>query len=173
MTKKTSAHTDAGEKTRKSTRKAKARAAEKEQNLRPPFRSMSHIMHEQLQRLSIALQPLGITGPAWRLLSELHENGPTNIRDLARLAALERSNVSRLVDKLKSQGLVVSLPSSDRRVHVVELSEIGEAKHDEAAAVVSPLNSAAMSIFTPDELHRFNGYLTRLSMVLGADPDRF
>ncbi|CAN0583612.1 unnamed protein product, partial [Laminaria digitata] len=132
----------------------------------PPFRAMSHIMYEQLQRLSLALEPLEISGPVWRLLSELHANGPTRIRDLARLSAFERSNVSRLVDKLKDQGLVVSVAANDRRVHVVELSELGQAKHAAAAAIVGTLNTAAISIFLPEELDQLNRMLNRLSMVL-------
>jgi DNA-binding MarR family transcriptional regulator len=133
---------------------------------------MSHIMYEQLRRLSYALEPLEISGPTWRLLSELHFNGPASIRDLARLAALERSNVSRLVDKMKQDGLVVSCASQDRRVHIVDLSDAGRAKYDAAAVLVAPLNMATVSIFTPDELDRLTGMLKRLSMVLGVDFER-
>lgn len=86
---------------------------------------MSHIMNAQLRKLTDALHPLGLSGPLWRILSEIEASEPANIRDLARRTALERSNVSRLVDRLIVEGLVESVDPADRRMHMVRLSPLG------------------------------------------------
>jgi DNA-binding MarR family transcriptional regulator len=132
---------------------------------------MSHIMNEQLRRLTLALRPLEISGPIWRVLSELDDYGPANISDLARRSALERSNVSRIVDRLIEAGFVESADHADKRVHLVQLSRLGRAKYQAAARVVAPLNQATISVFSPDELDQLNRLLNRLAIVFGADRD--
>lgn len=132
---------------------------------------MSHIMYEQLRRLHDALRPLGINAPMWRILSELDECGTASIRELARRAALERSNVSRLVDKMIDAGLVETVEHEDKRVHMVRLSDEGHARFREATQVVEPLNKATISVYTAEELDQLNRLLERLAIVFGAARD--
>jgi len=132
---------------------------------------MSHIMSAQLRKLTEALRPLDLSGPLWRILSEIESSEAANIRDLARRTALERSNVSRLVDRLIEAGLVETVDPSDRRMHVVRLSQEGRAKYHLAASVVAPLNQVTVSVFTASELDQLNRLLERLALVLGASTD--
>lgn len=149
----------------------RASSAAREPDLTPPFRVMSHIMYEQLRRLQDALRPLGINGPIWRILSELDACGTASIRDLARRSALERSNVSRIVDKLIDAGLLESVEHEDKRVHMVRLSEAGRERFHEAEKVVDPLNKATISVYTAEELDQLNRLLERLAIVFGAARD--
>jgi MarR family 2-MHQ and catechol resistance regulon transcriptional repressor len=73
--------------------------------------------------------PLGITGAQFNVLILLYaqtEDGTMSQSDLGRLLTVHRSNVTGLVDRLESQGLVRRLDDrADRRVYRVALSEAG------------------------------------------------
>lgn len=76
-----------------------------------------------------SLRPHGLTGPQYNILRILNGSFPQGLSVLdIKSRMLDRSsNVSRLVEKLRTSGLVERLPhNSDRRMVVVTISEIGK-----------------------------------------------
>jgi DNA-binding MarR family transcriptional regulator len=80
----------------------------------------------QRNRFFGILQELGLTPGDLRALSALDQKTPHPMRTLARAWACDASNVTWMVDRLESRGLVERrmLPS-DRRVKMVALTPLG------------------------------------------------
>lgn len=84
-----------------------------------------------LGRLRVALddafgrasRELGLTAQQAELLCAAMR--PTPVGDLAQLLRCDRSNVSRLVDRASTRGLLQRRGAEDRRVTVIELTEHG------------------------------------------------
>jgi DNA-binding MarR family transcriptional regulator len=80
----------------------------------------------QRNRFFAILQEFGLTPGDLRTLSALDQEPPRPMRTLARAWACDASNVTWMVDRLESRGLVErrTLPS-DRRVKTVALTPLG------------------------------------------------
>jgi DNA-binding MarR family transcriptional regulator len=78
-------------------------------------------------KLEAALEPIGLSLPKYRLLSQLAAAGePLPLRTLADHSSCVRSNITQLVDRLEADGLVVRVPDpKDRRSIRAELTEAG------------------------------------------------
>jgi MarR family 2-MHQ and catechol resistance regulon transcriptional repressor len=78
-------------------------------------------------RLDAALEPIGLSLPKYRLLSQLAAAGePLPLRTLADHSSCVRSNITQLVDRLEADGLVVRVQDPrDRRSIRAELTPAG------------------------------------------------
>jgi DNA-binding MarR family transcriptional regulator len=87
----------------------------------------------------------GLSVPQLDVVRRLRAHGPTPMRRLAEQMNCEASNLTGLVDRLESRGLVERLPDpADRRVRVLALTPKGEELAYETWAAVArrcPLNS--------------------------------
>jgi DNA-binding MarR family transcriptional regulator len=80
----------------------------------------------QRNRLLRVLQESGLTPGDLRALFALDQETPRPMRTLARAWACDASNVTWIVDRLESRGLVERrTPPSDRRVKTVALTPLG------------------------------------------------
>jgi DNA-binding MarR family transcriptional regulator len=93
-----------------------------------------------------ALAPHGLRVPAWRTLASLRARERCTMNELAELTALERSTLSRTVDRMVEEDLVVRL-ADDRDLRVVRLalSAAGRRRFDEIAPHIDALNRAAVA----------------------------
>jgi len=97
-------------------------------------------------QLAAALEPYGLRVPAWRTLASLRARERCTMNELAELTALERSTLSRTVDRMVEDDLVVRL-ADDRDLRVVRLalSAAGRRRFDEIAPHIDALNRAAVA----------------------------
>lgn len=138
-----------------------------------PIRHMSHIVNKHLRDISLALRPLGLTAPMWRVLNGLVEGGPSSVGELASHAAFERSYVSRLVEQMIANGLVSRLDDKvDRRLRIVTLTRLGRKQQRAAAVIVHRLNRASVARISASELTQLFGMLNRIATDIGADRPR-
>ena len=78
----------------------------------------------------------GLSVPMYRVLAVLRQEGPQTLTDLARLATIETSTLSRLVGRLVRRGLVLRVrPEENGRIVRIELAAEGKA----LAAAVMPI----------------------------------
>lgn len=76
----------------------------------------------------------GISIPEWRVLAHLSQNDSVSVREIHRMADMDKSKVSRAVARLEASGLVEKRESpSDRRLVVLKLTPKG---WDMVAAIV-------------------------------------
>lgn len=79
--------------------------------------------HEDLDKV---LSRLGIDRSTYRVLTVLWDESPATIKDVAERALLKRSTASRIVDRMREDGLVTtSVNDEDNRLTNVDLSARG------------------------------------------------
>lgn len=117
--------------------------------------------------------PLGITGAQFNVLILLHaqtEDGTMSQSDLGRLLTVHRSNVTGLVDRLESQGLVRRLDDErDRRVYRIALTEEGRDKARRAEQLYLERIHALMGGLEPREWRTLSDALGRIRARAARD----
>ena len=82
-----------------------------------------------------ALADVGLSNTRYSLMGILHERGSLGVTELAEVAVMERTTLTRTLALMERDDLVTIEPGDDRRTRVVELSEHGRAKLAEALPV--------------------------------------
>jgi MarR family transcriptional regulator, transcriptional regulator for hemolysin len=111
-----------------------------------------------------ALAAEGGSTPTWLILNSLRHGQWTAQLDLARDLGIESPTLTRHLDNLEQNGLVVRRRSkADRRAVRVELTDAGEAAHDRMLAAVIAFNRRRQAGIGREELQQLNVLLDRLA----------
>lgn len=95
------------------------------------------IEREHTSRATLLLRRHDIDHKSWRLLAVLDEHGELTIGDLAELAIIDRSSVSKMIAALEREGLVERREvSRDKRHSAISLSPAGLEKYQATAPLV-------------------------------------
>lgn len=79
-----------------------------------------------------ALKPIGLRNTQFTLLSALANRGAMNIGTLSELLATDGTTLTRNLEVLTRRGLIEDGVSEDGRIRVVQVSDQGKAKYEEA-----------------------------------------
>jgi MarR family transcriptional regulator, transcriptional regulator for hemolysin len=110
-----------------------------------------------------ALAVEGGSVPTWLILNALRHGRWTAQLDLARALGIESPTLTRHLDNLEQNGLVVRRQSEvDRRAVRVELTEAGEEAYQRMRAAVVAFNRRLQAGIGPDELQQLDDLLDRL-----------
>jgi MarR family transcriptional regulator, transcriptional regulator for hemolysin len=111
-----------------------------------------------------ALAVEGGSAPTWLILNSLRQDQWTAQLDLARSLGIESPTLTRHLDNLERNGLVIRRQSEeDRRAVRVELTEAGEETHRRMLAAVIAFNRRLQAGIDREELQRLEGLLDRLA----------
>ena len=107
----------------------------------------------QFARLEEALKSVGLSAAKYKVLSQIAKsNEPVPLRLLAEEQQCVASNVTTLVDRLESDGLVRRVDDpADRRSKRAELTELGKQKAEAGARVVAEVEAAFAESLGPTE----------------------
>lgn len=107
----------------------------------------------QFARLEEALKSVGLSAAKYKVLSQIAKsNEPVPLRLLAEEQQCVASNVTTLVDRLESDGLVRRVDDpADRRSKRAELTELGKEKAEAGARVVAEVEAAFAESLGPTE----------------------
>jgi MarR family transcriptional regulator for hemolysin len=131
---------------------------------RPPIGlQLSRTARSVSRAFDDALAEAGGSLPVWLVLISLKSQEPDNQRDLARAVGIREATLTHHLNAMEAQGLVTRRRDpANRRVHLVELTEAGE-------AVFVRLRDAALSFdqrlrggFSDDEIAGLEALLARL-----------
>lgn len=119
----------------------------------------------QFARLEEALKSVGLSAAKYKVLSQIAKsNEPVPLRLLAEEQKCVASNVTTLVDRLESDGLVRRVDDpSDRRSKRAELTELGKEKAQAGARVVAEVEAAFAESLGPTERLALAKVLSSLS----------
>jgi DNA-binding MarR family transcriptional regulator len=123
------------------------------------------VAHQLDQRLEAALARRGLSGAKACALSSLAEaEQPLTLSELAEESSCVRSNITQLMDRLESDGLVrrVNDPD-DRRIRRAALTSEGRKICKEAARVMAEQEQALAEILTPAEAASLARVLRRIA----------
>jgi len=107
----------------------------------------------QFARLEEALKSVGLSAAKYKVLSQIAKSKePVPLRLLAEEQQCVASNVTTLVDRLESDGLVRRVDDpADRRSKRAELTELGREKAEDGARVVAEVEAAFAESLGPTE----------------------
>lgn len=101
-------------------------------------KALFELMPFQKRHVEEKSASLGLTAPLCGLLWRLEQNSPCSMGHIADFMHCDASNVTSMVDKLESRGLVHRQPSpEDRRVKLIVLTPAGIEFREELFARVS------------------------------------
>ena len=123
------------------------------------FAQASHVLTTEL---TAGLEALGISPRAFCVLSRAKAGKYTQIQ-LAELCNLDKTTMVVTIDELERLGLAARRPSStDRRAHIISVTDAGERKAAEGQAIVACIHRDVLSSLPEDERRVFVGGLERL-----------
>jgi DNA-binding MarR family transcriptional regulator len=116
------------------------------------------------------LDELGLTMSDWHILTALHWAGAPYRRkagQLARRADLTSGAMTSRLDALEKEGLVRRLRDpEDRRSVIVELTDKGRERHEQAMAIQGPKEALLAKALTDREKEQLNSLLRRVMITL-------
>ncbi|HEX6575674.1 MAG TPA: MarR family transcriptional regulator [Gemmatimonadaceae bacterium] len=127
--------------------------------------SIMHAAHLIEEKIESALDNVGLSMAKHSALSKLYEAGePLTLSDLAAKLSCVRSNITQLVDRLESDGLVRRVADpSDRRSIRAELTELGIEKHAAGAAEVGRIQSEVAEKLATTDLSALESALASIA----------
>jgi MarR family transcriptional regulator for hemolysin len=107
----------------------------------------------QFTRLEEALKSVGLSAAKYKVLSQIAKSKePVPLRLLAEEQQCVASNVTTLVDRLETDGLVRRVDDpADRRSKRAELTELGREKAEDGARVVAEVEASFAESLGPTE----------------------
>jgi DNA-binding MarR family transcriptional regulator len=126
------------------------------------FLDVADVLYERIGR---ALASVGLSYPKYEVLTHLHGSAdPVSLGCLAEEQSCARSNMTQLIDRLETEGLVRRVPDPDDRRGVrAELTELGVAAASEGQTQMDLVLAEFAASFTGPE----RAHLGRLLAKLG------
>ena len=110
-----------------------------------------------------ALAEVGGSMPMWFILTNLHGDDWRTQHELARAMHIEGPTLTRHLDGLEEEGLVVRRRDpNDRRAVSVELTDAGRARHADMLRAVRSFNRQLLVGFTAEEIDELRVLLAKL-----------
>jgi len=88
---------------------------------------ITQVLDRRDRQLAAALKADGLRAPEWRILATLHSQHRLSMSELADLTSIDRTTLSRLVERMVRAGWVMRLSdTSDARITRLALTASGE-----------------------------------------------
>lgn len=122
-------------------------------------------------QLASALRSLGVRVPEWRALAALYARRRCTMSELADLAAIDRTTLTRTIDRMQRAGWLTRLADgSDMRVTRLALTPSGERLFGRVWPIVERLNQAALAGLGAGAVERLRAALAQMKRNLGEEP---
>lgn len=132
-----------------------------------PFYWLARANGRYLQGMEVALQPLGLDIPRWRVLMILQEDGRASIGELAEHAIAKLPTMTRIVQRMQADALVRCYPrKTDGRVTEVVLTELGEVAGAAAWNAANQIYGSAFRNMKNSEIEALTNLLQNLAKNL-------
>lgn len=126
-------------------------------------------LQAQTQVLTAEIARTGLPTPHNPVLATLDRQGPSSIGDLARALGQSQPGVTRMINRMKADGLVEALPlEGDRRVSTIALTEDGRQLVAHLKTTLWPAISIAVADACADLDGAFLDQLDQLEEALTA-----
>lgn len=117
--------------------------------------------------MSLALEPIGLSVPQHEILLAVGLHPGLTQQELAQRLLVVKSNISGLVQRLESQGLVRRTQhTDDARSKCINLTEEGRRRLERSFAAQTRIVEAMMGTLDSHELEQSQDFSRRVSMAL-------
>jgi len=137
---------------------------------------LSYLLYQTEQhRRAVAADLLakhGLSFAKWVAMISLRRFGDLSMTRLAKLAATDRTTLTRSIDSLIADGLVAREASArDRRIVVIKLTDAGRVLLERIRGEIRPLNQEVCAQLTTEEQAAMTRYLQKMLGGLIVEPD--
>jgi len=115
-------------------------------------------------RMDALLGEINLSSSRLLVLQRLEQaEEPLSLSQLAACLAFVKSNAIQLIDRLEQDALVRRVPhEEDRRCTLLEVTDEGRQRHQEALQAIQPLVDKFDQLYTPEERTQLFSLLQRL-----------
>ena len=132
---------------------------------------LTQVIGARDRRLNLELKSFGLRVPEWRALAALYSRRHCTMRELADLASIDRTTLTRTVDRMQDAGWLARLSDSeDMRVTRLALTAAGERLFSRVWPTVAGLNDAAVARIPAATVERLRGALAQMKANLDEEP---
>ena len=115
------------------------------------------------RELTQGLREFGLRVPEWRALAALHARKHCTMSELADLATIDRTTLTRTVDRMQDAGWLSRLADGDdMRVTRLELTAAGRKLFDKVWPTAQRLNELALAGLSKAEIQQLHKTLERM-----------
>jgi len=123
------------------------------------------------RRLAQALRDFGLRVPEWRVLATLCARRRCSMSELADLATIDRTTLTRTVDRMEKAGWATRLSdATDLRITRMAPTASGERMFDRIWPTVQRLNRIAVAGLPAGTVDQLRGTLRRMKANLDQEP---
>lgn len=119
------------------------------------------------QAFNHALEPSGLTITQFTLLTTLAKRGPLSIGQLGEISEADHTTLTRNLKPLEKQKLIASYAGEDQRTRLVNLTEAGEQKLEQALPLWETVQNKINTTMGQDRYEFFLKELQELTRLLG------
>lgn len=128
---------------------------------------LTQVIGSRDRRLTQALREFGLRVPEWRVLASLCARRRCSMSELADLATIDRTTLTRTVDRMEQAGWVTRLnDASDLRVTRLAPTASGERLFQRIWPTVQRLNRLAVEGLPAGAIHKLHWTLERMKANL-------
>ena len=132
---------------------------------------LTRITSRLSKSLAEALKEVGLTPPFWRVLAVLHDGGRRNLTELSVYTAIDQSTLSRVIDRMEAQLLIIRRVSpDDARAHEVQITPHGQEKLTEILPVATAQYDWAVRNLSERELAELRQTLGKILASIRVSP---
>jgi DNA-binding MarR family transcriptional regulator len=133
------------------------------------FYWLTQVIGARDRELMQGLREFGLRVPEWRALAALYARRGSTMSDLADLATIDRTTLTRTVDRMQDAGwLSRKADSDDMRVTRLELTAAGRRLFERVWPAVQRLNQLALAGVPKSDIERLHKTLERMRSNLEA-----
>ena len=119
------------------------------------------------RRLNQELKDFGLRVPEWRALAALYSRRRCTMSELAHLASIDRTTLTRTVDRMEAAGWLARLSDgADMRITRLALTAAGERLFARVWPTVERLNEAAVAGIPAATVHKLRTALAQMKANL-------
>ena len=113
---------------------------------------VSQLFNQRQRQVELELRALDLSVTAWQALSVIAKAGRCSMSRLSRISGIDRTTMTRAVDRLITDGLVQrETTPNDRRMVLLILTPKGGDIHQQACAINERINKAIVGHFSQAE----------------------
>lgn len=137
------------------------------------FYLFTQIMGRRNRQLQEQLEPCSVSVPQWRILAVLHERAGCTMNELADVTTVDRTTLTRALDRMVAEGLVARKNDArDRRNVRLDLTPAGDDTFRRVLPRVVAQNERAVEGFSAAEAASIRALLHRMLRNLDVEYDR-
>jgi DNA-binding MarR family transcriptional regulator len=134
-----------------------------------PFFWLTQVINARDSELAQGLREFGLRVPEWRALAALYSRDKCTTSELADLATIDRTTLTRTLDRMEEAGwLARHADDADMRVTRLALTAAGRKLFDRIWPTVSELNAIALEGLSAADIQRLRAILERMRTNLEA-----